>query len=420
MTFRFVTPRIVRTAAICSLLGVGSARAAEPISAPPSFPADAFAIPEAPLVPGAAALAPGNIELGPSTGSLAPIDTSLSLPEPQLGGPLLGAPIDATTTEGVVPAGRRDGLGLGDIPGGRRADRPLAPYTMEAPGDSAARRPARGGSGQYGAIFEGSSGGGSYNGGAYPGSSYGSTVLPGGPGAIGGQPGASGAGQSAPLAQLPDDAATVRISDRPSETTTGDVPGVRPSTHICPHCRYSPNGIPYHLDPDHDPPAAMMRRYARRHGVTLPPDYGWSPPAHNPIDRVSIDYYRAFPASWNGQGPCGPGVVRPTVYWPTDTTQLGYTYQHTPRWMPYPGMVPPVPHPGQWHVPLYGHAGGVCPAGHPHLAGEPYAANTPARPAATPAPQQASAGPTLPAPGGLQGGPELKSAGAPELTPVPF
>jgi hypothetical protein len=158
----------------------------------------------------------------------------------------------------------------------------------------------------------------------------------------------------------------VRISDKSGEELGAAPPGPKASHMIAPHARYCPHGVPYHECPECDPPRRLVNQYRRRHGLVLPPDYGWSPPGRHPIDRISIDYYRAFPAAYNGQ-PVGPAVVRPSVYWPTDTTQLGYTYQHSPRWLPYPGMVPPVPHPGQWHHPLcygpngYSGAYGQCP-----------------------------------------------------------
>lgn len=222
------------------------------------------------------------------------------------------------------------------------------------------------------------------------------------------------------------DEATVRISDRPAEQQMGDVPGVRPSSRICPHCRYAASGLPYWQDSSCEPDPRMVRQYIRRHGVCYPPDYGWSPPANHPIDRISIDYYRAFPAAWNGVQQPGPAIVRPTVYWPTDTTQLGYTYQHSPRWMPYPGMVPPVPHPGEWHVPLYTaqHQAGPCPtcrgnAAVPLAQNAPRSANVPStnQPGWIPTdvPQSATNVTELPA------GPALNSTqGAPLLTPVPF
>lgn len=156
------------------------------------------------------------------------------------------------------------------------------------------------------------------------------------------------------------DEAAVRISDRPAEMVGPNPPTVKPSNRISPECRFCPHGLPYHECQECDPPAQMVRRYVRRHGVRYPADYGWSPPALHPIDRVSIDYYRAFPAQWTGQAQAAPPVMRPSVYMPTDTTQLGYTYQHSPRWMPYPNMVPPVPHPAQWNIPLYGQYAGAC------------------------------------------------------------
>jgi hypothetical protein len=44
---------------------------------------------------------------------------------------------------------------------------------------------------------------------------------------------------------------------------------------------------------------------------------------------------------------------------PTDTTQLGYYYQHAPAWRPAPA--PGAPIPSQWHRPLCGPGGcGMC------------------------------------------------------------
>ena len=219
--------------------------------------------------------------------------------------------------------------------------------------------------------------------------------------------------------------ATVRISDRPAEQVGDNPPGVRPSNRICPECRYCQHGLPYHQCPHCDPPEEMVRRYRRRHGVVYAPDYGWSPPGKHPIDRISIDYYRAFPSNWNGQPQQGPAIVRPTVYWPTDTTQLGYTYQHSPRWMPYPGMVPPVPHPAQWNIPLYpaggARVGGPCP----HCRGNAAAAYASrgegqvAERSSTTRPDSQDWAPTdvtqLPT------GPALSApSSSPSLTPVPF
>ena len=67
----------------------------------------------------------------------------------------------------------------------------------------------------------------------------------------------------------------------------------------------------------------------------------------------------------------GMGGPRPvSVYMPTDTTQLGYYYQATPRWQARQGMVPLTPTPSLWHRQLCqgqacqscrGQAAGGCP-----------------------------------------------------------
>jgi hypothetical protein len=40
-----------------------------------------------------------------------------------------------------------------------------------------------------------------------------------------------------------------------------------------------------------------------------------------------------------------PAAVYPMIYHPTDTTQLGFSYQHVPRWGFRPQMLPPAPTP---------------------------------------------------------------------------
>jgi hypothetical protein len=50
------------------------------------------------------------------------------------------------------------------------------------------------------------------------------------------------------------------------------------------------------------------------------------------------------------------------VYMPTDTTQLGFYYQHAPRWLPAPGMIPAAPNPNDWHQPLCNNPGVVVGA----------------------------------------------------------
>lgn len=114
------------------------------------------------------------------------------------------------------------------------------------------------------------------------------------------------------------------------------------------------------------------------------PDHGFCPPAKRPIYRTPVAYTNFYPPQGGpqcgiqvtgtqpnsgvqhvdhqqaalqqaGYNPAGYSGVngygyRPhTVYWPTDTTQLGYYYQQVPRWMPNPAMIPGPPNPAEWH-----------------------------------------------------------------------
>jgi hypothetical protein len=81
-----------------------------------------------------------------------------------------------------------------------------------------------------------------------------------------------------------------------------------------------------------------------------PPTTGWYPPGRYIMHRHWVPYYKFFPNSWTGQPTPVPQVRLPMVYMPTDTTQLGYYYQHVPHWHAYQGMTPPVPRPVDWHV----------------------------------------------------------------------
>ena len=83
----------------------------------------------------------------------------------------------------------------------------------------------------------------------------------------------------------------------------------------------------------------------------LPPDYGWNAPTKVPVVRQGVTYYRYWPEQWHGTGAPPAGMYRsyPQVYSPTDTTQLGYTYQQVPYWQPA-NRLPPPPVPAQWHV----------------------------------------------------------------------
>lgn len=89
----------------------------------------------------------------------------------------------------------------------------------------------------------------------------------------------------------------------------------------------------------------------------LPPDYGWNVPVKVPVVRRGVTYDRYWPEQWHGTGSPPAGAYRsyPQVYSPTDTTQLGYTYQQVPYWQPA-NRLPPPPVPSQWHV-REGHRG---------------------------------------------------------------
>jgi hypothetical protein len=141
-------------------------------------------------------------------------------------------------------------------------------------------------------------------------------------------------------------------------------------------------------------------------GCTLPPDAGWDPPGKVPMWRRGVAYNKFFPDAWTGYptAPVVPGVPRaPWVYMPTDTTQLGFYYQHVPYWQPVAGMVPAAPNPSEWHQPLLGDVGMV-------------GANCPV---ATPTPADAGAGkPAADAPDAPMA--DLSAAGTmPSLRPTP-
>jgi hypothetical protein len=405
MTPRPRIPGLVTAAALLPLLVGTVGWTAEPIAAPPAFSApDRSAAPAAPSLPPATDAAAHPL----APFDLAPAETPTTLFNQNLEGPLFGAPIDATLPRpSVVPAAQQDAP-LNGKTFTSSMQRALAPQNTGVIGETYSSGPL-----SPGTVYAPFSPQGATYSGTFSGSG---AMFP---------PATTAAEKLAtlPISQFNPDEATVRISDRPLEETLGDVPGVRPSHRICPHCRYCPHGLPYHECPECEPCPAMLRRYRARHGITLPPDYGWSPPGYYPMDRISIDYYRAFPAAWSGQPtPPQPPMVRPTVYWPTDTTQLGYTYQHSPRWMPYPGMVPPVPHPGQWHIPLCGASGGYggSAGGCPHCRENGARSSPPANGSGgasqpPPLPPEPTAAVQYPF------GPQLRSsASAPALTPVPF
>lgn len=82
------------------------------------------------------------------------------------------------------------------------------------------------------------------------------------------------------------------------------------------------------------------------------PDYGFSVPGKYPIHRRGVQYQHYFPNQWlgAGNGQVGGGMAYPMAYMPTDTSQLGFYYQHVPFWTPQPNPLPARPVPAQWHI----------------------------------------------------------------------
>ncbi len=95
------------------------------------------------------------------------------------------------------------------------------------------------------------------------------------------------------------------------------------------------------------------------------PDYGYSPPAKYPLHRRGVEYDRYYPSQWYGAGADYSQSQAPMVYQATDTTQLGFYYQHVPYWRPMPERLPPRPIPSQWHItPPPVEASGFCRNGY--------------------------------------------------------
>jgi hypothetical protein len=152
-----------------------------------------------------------------------------------------------------------------------------------------------------------------------------------------------------PNGQLPADAASCPdagyVSGCPSEACPGAPCGYGHGCHRRCHCGRCIHGFLSWLNP---------------HGAcTVSPDHGWAPPGKVALWRRGVAYNKFFPDAWTGQPVVAPAVRVGHVYMPTDTTQLGYYYQHVPYWRPNWAMIPPAPNPHQWHRPLCG-PDGVC------------------------------------------------------------
>lgn len=79
------------------------------------------------------------------------------------------------------------------------------------------------------------------------------------------------------------------------------------------------------------------------------PDAGWNAPAHLPVNYDGAWYGSYLPQ--NAYGTSGGGFIAnyPTVYQPTDTTQLGYYYNKVPTWQTRSDMIPGTPNPNDFH-----------------------------------------------------------------------
>lgn len=109
----------------------------------------------------------------------------------------------------------------------------------------------------------------------------------------------------------------------------------------CPDC---------YNDCDDDCKHGRHKHCFREHYCKHSPDHGYVSPGKIPIYRQGVQYNSYFPNGWYGTPNGGiTGPVYPMIYQPTDTTQLGYYYQHVPFWQPNANALPPRPIPAQWH-----------------------------------------------------------------------
>ena len=137
------------------------------------------------------------------------------------------------------------------------------------------------------------------------------------------------------------------------------------SVQNCQQCQQCQNGTACN-----DPGCCLCR-------VRLYPDAGWNPPVNMPVNYNWAWYGLAGPQAPYGSPNGGFIAQYPSVYQPTDTTQLGYYYHKVPTWQPQPGRLPGVPVPEMFHnrsCPVN------CYGGHWH--GVEYAATVPQSPEA--------------------------------------
>lgn len=78
-------------------------------------------------------------------------------------------------------------------------------------------------------------------------------------------------------------------------------------------------------------PIAVPLAPVVKHGY----NYGWGIPSSR-LTRVGEQYTQWYPqVPYSQTGGSLPGGIYPTVYQPTDTTQMGYYHVHAPRWGRY-------------------------------------------------------------------------------------
>ena len=89
----------------------------------------------------------------------------------------------------------------------------------------------------------------------------------------------------------------------------------------------------------------------------MSPGTGWCAPGKVIIQRQRVQYWKYYPNYWSGYGPGAARPYAPMVYTPTDTSQLGYYYQHAPTWTTQPWRTPGPAHPAAWHNRFCGRCG---------------------------------------------------------------
>lgn len=159
-----------------------------------------------------------------------------------------------------------------------------------------------------------------------------------------------------------------RISDAPAEPAPAATPRLASAAATSTTQPIGPVGYGSHYQGYHGHgggttythwPRAVFPWLVCNGYCTYSPDHGWSTIQKHPIYRQDVEYYRYHASAFYGAG-LKYAAAYPTVYTPTDTTQLGYYYQHVPHWRPMPGALPAPPVPANWHIrgPAYGaHAG---------------------------------------------------------------